>query len=150
VAPWLALALLAGCGDSNQGDDPRKRSAARLPTPIERPEVAAAKLIDAARSGECRRVARHVHGDEGLEVCRHLKKTRALGSIARWDGSLKVYGTAALGEMTDLDGFERYIVLALDPERRFNFVAITARFGEPLDQAPRKGEGRGRCTRLTR
>jgi hypothetical protein len=129
------LVLLAGCGGSDESTEGRRGGTAALPTPLESAESAAAKLIDAARSGDCRRVARHVHGDEGLAVCRYLTRTRNLASIARWDGSLEVFGTAALGEMTDLDGAERYIVLALDPQRRFKFITITAQFGARLDQS---------------
>jgi hypothetical protein len=134
VSLWLALALLAGCGDSNQSTEARGGGAVALPTPIESAESALAKLIDAARSGDCKRVARHIHGAERLSYCRFMKEAGALEIIARWDGSLEVFGTAALGEMTDVDGVERYIVLALDPQRRFKFVTVTERYGDRLDQ----------------
>ena len=135
--------MLTACGGSDQGRDVREGGAVTLPTPVEDADSAAAKLISAARSGDCRRVAPHIFS-EGLAVCRDLKEAGALESVALWDGSLKRFGTAALGEVTQVDGTTASIVLALNPERRFKFVTITEQFGDPLPEgwaAPKVKDG---------
>jgi hypothetical protein len=131
---WLALVLLVGCGGSNQSADPRGDGAVELPTPREDAESAAAKLIEAAGSGDCRRVAPLIHGDEGLSLCRFLKEQGALETIAGWDGALEVFGIAALGEVRNLDGSYANIVLALDPQREFRFITIAGQSGDPLEE----------------
>jgi hypothetical protein len=129
----LALALLAGCGESKETTEASRGGEVALPTPVESADSAARRLIDAARSGDCGRVARHIHGDERLSYCRFMKQQGILAWIAAWDGSLEVLGTAALGEVRDGDGSLAYVVLALDPQRRFKFITVTPQSGEPAD-----------------
>jgi hypothetical protein len=131
----LALALLAGCGESKETTEASRRGEVPLPTPVESADSAARKLIDAARSGDCRRVARYIHGDEGLPYCRSMKQRGILEWIAAWDGSLEVLGTAALGEVRSGDGSLAYVVLALDPQRRFKYITVTPQTGEPADES---------------
>jgi hypothetical protein len=131
---YLALALLAGCGGSDRTPEARQDGAVALPKPIESADSAATKLIAAARSGDCGRVARHVHGDEGLSYCRFMKQHGQLETLARWDGSLELFGTAALGEVRNLDGSYASVVLALDPQRRFKFITIVGQSGDALDE----------------
>lgn len=131
----LALALLAGCGESKATTEASHRGEVALPTPVESADAAARKLIDAARSGDCRRVARHIHGDEGLPYCRSMKQRGILEWITAWDGSLEVRGTAALGEVRSGDGSLAYVVLALDPQRRFKYITVTPQTGEPADES---------------
>jgi len=131
----MALALLAGCGESKETTEPGRGGEVALPTPVESADSAARKLIDAARSGDCKRVARHIHGDEGLPYCRFMKQRGILEWIATWDGSLEVLGTAALGEVRSGDGSLAYVVLALDPQRRFKYITVTSQSTEPADQS---------------